>query len=137
LATNDINWDLDGDDEYETLQTAIVKQQFLRSKQYAIKYQIPGLSPYIYTFDARVLQPETPVCQVNVTQQSESVYRFEVQFVEGNEKISQYSFGIKELLSASILEEKKARSNSLQYDFTRGGEYAVKATFITQDGKTG
>jgi hypothetical protein len=84
-----------------------------------------------------VLQPETPVCQVNVTQQSESVYRFEVQFVEGNEKISQYSFGVKELLNNNIVEQKKARGNSLQYDFTRGGEYAIKATFITQDGKTG
>jgi hypothetical protein len=136
LTTNDINWDLDGDENYEQKQTAIVKNQFLRSRLYEIKYQLPSLSPYTYSFEGRVLQPDTPVCQVEVTQQSDSVYRFDVEFVEGNEKISQYSYAVKDLNSNSVVEEKKIRGNSLQYDFARGGDYAIRVEFITQDGKS-
>ncbi len=136
LTSNEINWDIDGDGEYESLQTAIIKQQFLRSQLYTIRYQIPWLSPYVYSIQARVLQPETPVCQVNIIQQSDSVYRFDVKFVEWSEKISQYAFAIKDLANGSVIDQKKVRWNSLQYDFLQWGDYAVKAAFITQDGKT-
>gem|GEM_PF-4570402 len=82
MKENTIERDTDEDGEMDIVGNVQRTKNFLRSRLQNISYKVAGISNYVYQFDLRILQPDTPICVVKVTQQSESAYNFNVNFVE-------------------------------------------------------
>lgn len=66
---NTIEWDTDEDGNYDIINNVQWTKNFINSRLHTISYQIPGISPYSYSFDLRVEQPDTPICVVDVIKQ--------------------------------------------------------------------
>ncbi len=137
LKSNNIQRDTDEDGNFDIVNTAQWTKNFFTSQLHQISYRVGDLSPYTYLFDMRVLQPDVPVCQVNVIKKQDTIYTFDVSFLEAETPISEYAYQIKDIEADNIYAEKKSDRNSIEYDFARAGNYAVKLVFITQAGKKG
>lgn len=137
LKSNNIQWDTDEDESFDVINTAQRTKNFFTSQLHQIAYRVSDLSPYTYLFDMRVLQPDVPVCQVQIVKKQDTIYSFEVSFLEAETPISEYAYQIKDVEADNIYAEKKSDRNNIEYDFSRAGNYAVKAVFITQAGKKG
>jgi len=137
LKENTLQRDTDEDGVFDITDTAQRTKNFLSSQLHQIAYRISDLSPYTYVFDLRVLQPDVPVCQVSVVKKQDTIYTFDISFVESATAISEYAYQIRDVDTDTLYAEKKSDRNTMEFDFTRQGNYAVRTVFITQAGKQG
>jgi hypothetical protein len=135
LPTNDIERDIDGDGEFERIEDVFFTHSFVRSQLHQIAYRLPSLSPHTYALDLRVQQSDVPICIVSVTPQANMSYDLDVDFVDLNTSISRYGYEIIDQSAGRRIDIIQSALASESYDFTTGGTYAVKASFITADGK--
>ena len=130
IITRDVNDDGEIDREDDPSFTYIYK----RPKLYEVSFRIPALNDEAYVIPVRVEPSDVPICEINSTFLNGTEYSFITDFVDTNEVIVNYIFNVIDLSNDGIIDEFKSTKNNFDYQFPGKWLYAIKTTFLTDEG---
>jgi len=144
LSEYKIQWELNGDGEYDKTDLTNFSYQFREPKVQSIYYTIPNLpSPYntlVYQIDLRVLQNDVPICTIVTTPTSISntIYNINTTFDTQQTRINSYLYKVKNIATNKFISNNiNNKTDNFDYDFVAQGNYIVYLDYVTEDGKQG
>lgn len=140
LGLNDykIIRDFNGDGEPDKQNLISTTFVYNEAKLYNVYVRFPDLNNYIYTFPVRVEPSDVPVCEILVTQTDGKNYAITTKFFDKTVNITDYQFDVIDRNNKDkSIETIKNKNGNFSYLFQNAGNYAIQATFMTEDEKQG
>ncbi|MDR2540419.1 MAG: hypothetical protein LBD11_01205 [Candidatus Peribacteria bacterium] len=129
--------DMDGDNvnDRETPQFDYI---YKKAQVYHPTVKFPGLSDFFYSFPVRVEPSDVPICEIVLSNFSQTKYKIQTNFLEGSvSTIAGYTYRIIDTSTQKELTTLKNSTREVDYTFPEKGNYLVLLDFITVDGKRG
>ena len=137
LPENKIIWDINWDGINDKIDKVNFTYTYTQPKLQYAYFSLPGLRQGLYyKFDLRVDQGDVPGCTIALQSQSnDGDYSIKSTIDDPDTDISRYTFEIFDIRKDQVVKTLNAPKWYLTYRFPSNGQFQVRLTFVTTEGK--
>ncbi|MCS6983396.1 MAG: PKD domain-containing protein [Candidatus Absconditabacterales bacterium] len=137
LPSYRISWDTTNDGEYNIKDLSSIVTRFNEPGTQTVRYTIPDIGDFVYPLTFKIEQSDVPICQVKLENIRGVTYNIIADCEEENGPVVKYDFAIINENTNTRVDLISSRRPQVKYDFPSRGNFLVRLSHSTQDGKIG